>query len=264
MKNRSPFVLSLAVLLSLALVIPPDIASQAGQRAGQVSRLIPAVSLQRGAQRLAAAEQTPVFWEDVVNTQRNARARIALDDGSLLNVGAESSLRVSKHDPGAQQTQLELTYGRVRSRAVRLARPDGKFEVRTPAGVAGVVGTDFYLAFLSGLLQLIVFEGIVRFCNLQGQCVEVGAGQTSTIRNSQSPPDPPVLATALQLTEAARSTDIQEPTDAAPHHLKAWQIIGLIILAAAPAVAVPLATRRQPAAPARKPCVPNPNTGLCP
>ncbi|MBI3669804.1 MAG: FecR domain-containing protein [Acidobacteria bacterium] len=264
MKTRSSFVCSLVLLVSLALVVPPDISSQAGQRAGQVSRVIPAVNLQRGAQRLAAAAQAPVFWEDVVNSQRNARARIALDDGSVLNVGAESSLRVTKHDPGAQQTELELTYGRVRSKAVRLARPGGKFEVRTPAGVAGVVGTDFYLAFLSGLLQLLVFEGRVRFCNLQGQCVEVAAGQTSTIRGTQAP-DAPILATSLQLTEAAQSTDIQEPTEAAPRHLKPWQVVGLVILAAAPAIAVPLATRGQSgAAPAGKPCVPNPNTGRCP
>jgi len=30
---------------------------------------------------------------DLVNTQVNARARIALDDGSVLNVGSESSMK---------------------------------------------------------------------------------------------------------------------------------------------------------------------------
>jgi len=73
----------------------------------------------------------------------NARARIALDDGSVLNVGSESSMKIVKHDAGAQQTELELTYGKLRTQAQKIAKPDGKFEVRTPAGVAGVVGTDF-------------------------------------------------------------------------------------------------------------------------
>jgi hypothetical protein len=50
---------------------------------------------------------------------------------------------VVKHDSGAQQTELELTYGKLRTQAQKIAKPDGKFEVRTPAGVAGVVGTDF-------------------------------------------------------------------------------------------------------------------------
>ena len=70
-----------------------------------------------------------------------------LDDGSVLNVGSESSMKVEKHDSGAQQTQLELTYGKLRSQAQKIAKPDGKFEVHTPAGVAGVVGTDFYVGF---------------------------------------------------------------------------------------------------------------------
>ena len=244
MKRRSLSAYALALLLSLALAIPPDVAAQAGQRAGQVSRVIPAVSIQRGAQQLAAATQAPVFWEDVVNTQRLARARVALDDGSVLNVGAESSLRVTKHDPGAQQTQLELTYGRVRSKTVRISRPGGNFDVRTPAGVAGVVGTDFYVFYLNGLMLLIVFEGTVRLCNLSGQCVDVLAGMISTVRANQQP-DPPSPATPSQLMEAAQSTNFPEPAAAAPHHLNPWLVVGLVVLTAAPAIVIPLATRHK-------------------
>ncbi len=216
MKTRSPLALALVFLLCLVLVIPPDVAAQAGQRAGQVSRVVPTVNIQRGSQQIVAAAQTPVFWEDVVNTLRLARARVALDDGSVLNVGSESSLRIAKHDPSAQQTQLELTYGRMRSKTVRIARPGGNFEVRTPAGVAGVVGTDFFVLYLNAIMQLIVFDGKVRFCNLSGQCVEVLAGMISTIRGDQ-PPDPPQQATPSELMEAAQSTDLREPSTEAPH-----------------------------------------------
>src|SRR6267142_1579511 len=94
-----------------------------------------------------ANAKTAVDWLDVVNTQASARARIALDDGSVLNVGSDSSIKVVKHDGGAQQTELELTYGKIRSQAQKITKADGKFEVKTPAGVAGVVGTDFYIAF---------------------------------------------------------------------------------------------------------------------
>jgi hypothetical protein len=262
MKARSPVAWVLAVLLSLALAIPPDVLAQAGRRAGQVSRLIPAVDIQRTAQQLEAAVQMPVLWEDVVNTRRLGRARIALDDGSILNVGSESSLRVTKHDPGAQQTQLDLTYGRMRSKAVRVARPGGSYEVRTPVGVAGVVGTDFYVLYLNAIMQLIVFEGLVKLCNLRGQCVEVGAGMVATIRGDQQP-DRPTLATPLQLTEAAQSTDVEEPQKEEAHHRpSAWLVVLLVVLAAAPAVAIPLATRTPRVAPAGqpgKPCIPTLN-----
>jgi hypothetical protein len=44
-----------------------------------------------------------VDWQDTVNAQANARARVTLDDGSVLNVGSDSSAKVTKHDAGAQQ-----------------------------------------------------------------------------------------------------------------------------------------------------------------
>ena len=263
MKIRAPGTFVLVILISLALAIPPDVASQAGQRAGQVSRLIPAVNVQRGAQQLTAAAHMPVFWEDVVRTQRMARARIDLDDGSILNVGAESGLRITKHDPGAQQTELELTYGRLRSKAVRIARPDGKFEVRTPAGVAGVVGTDFYILYANAIMMLIVFEGKVRFCNLSGQCVDVLAGMVSSIRGNQKP-DPPIPATPAQLTEAVQSTDLPEPpAAAAPQHVNPWLVVGLVGLVAAPAIAIAVATQNKRPPPGGQPCVPT-QTRVCP
>jgi hypothetical protein len=255
MRVRSPFGSALVLVLTAALVIPQEIPAQSGQRAGQVSRLIPAVSLQRGQQQVAAAAQALVLWEDVVNTQRMGRARISLDDGSLLNVGSESSLRITKHDAGAQQTQLELTYGRMRTKAVRLARPGSKYEVRTPVGVAGVIGTDFYLALLNGLLVLVVFEGTVRFCNLNNECVNVGPGNTSTIRGAAIVPDPPQKATPAQLTEAAQSTLVEEPRGPGLKPLKPWQTAILIGVVAGTAVGIAMATRGN-ATQGQKPCPP--------
>ncbi len=243
MRVRSPFGCAVVLVLVAALVIPPEVPAQGGQRAGQLSRLIPAVSLQRGQQQVAAAAQAPVFWEDVVNTQPMGRARISLDDGSLLNVGSESSLRVTKHDAGAQQTELELTYGRMRTKAVRMARPGSKYEVRTPVGVAGVIGTDFYLALLNGLLVLVVFEGTVRFCNLNNECVNVGPGNTSTIRGAAIVPDPPQKATPAQLTEAAQSTEVEEPRGPGLKPLKPWQTAILIGIVVGTAVGIAVRTR---------------------
>src|SRR5467141_3018693 len=169
MKTQSPYVLGLAVLLSFLLAIPADTWASpqtSGQLAGEVSRLIPAVSIARGSKSITASSKSVVNWQDLVNTQVNARARIALDDGSVLNVGSESSMKIVKHDAGAQQTELELTYGKLRTQAQKIAKPDGKFEVRTPAGVAGVVGTDFFVEYVNGTMTVIAFEGLVKVCNL--------------------------------------------------------------------------------------------------
>src|SRR3981189_1304038 len=218
MKTKSPCALGLAVLLSLLLAIPADTLAApqgAGQRAGEVSRLIPAVSIARGSRSITASPKSVVNWQDLVNTQVNARARIALDDGSVLNVGSESSMKIVKHDAGAQQTELELTYGKLRTQAQKIAKPDGKFEVRTPAGVAGVVGTDFFVAFdnTTGTMNVITFEGLVKVCNLAGVCVLVKAGQMTSVRSGDnSGPLPPTQATLDQLVATSKDTDPGAPS----------------------------------------------------
>src|SRR6266436_4396984 len=208
MKNRSPFIVAVAVLVSIAIVIPVDIAAQAGQKAGQVSRAIPDVAIARGTQKLQAPVKTLVDWGDVVNTNEGGRARVSLDDGSVLNVGSSSSLLVTQHNAAAQQTQIELEYGRMRSQVVKQSKPNSKFEVHTPVGVAGVVGTDFFLGYLNGLFQIVVFEGHVKFCNLDGICVDVLAGQIATIRDGHWPPDQPTQATPSELTDAGNATSV--------------------------------------------------------
>jgi hypothetical protein len=212
MKIKSRCAFGLAVLLSLTIAIPADICAEpqgGGQRAGAVSRLIPAVSIERGAKTITASEKSVVEWQDLVNTKADARARIALDDGSVLNVGSDSSIKVVKHDAGAQQTELELAYGKLRTQAKKIEKPDGKFEVRTAAGVAGVVGTDFYIAYENDVMNVVVYEGFVRVCNLAGVCIVVKAGQMSSVRKGDNAsPASPTQAPLDLLVTASKDTEV--------------------------------------------------------
>jgi hypothetical protein len=212
MQRESSYVLILAILLSLIIAVPADICASpqaAGQRAGEVSRLIPAVSIARGSKTINASAKSVVEWQDLLNTKADARARIALDDGSVLNVGSDSSIKVVKHDAGAQQTDLELAYGKLRTQAQKIAKPDGKFEVRTAAGVAGVVGTDFYVGYENNVMNVIAYEGVVRVCNLAGVCVLLKAGQVTSLRNGDnSAPAPPTQAPLDMLVTAGKDTEV--------------------------------------------------------
>ena len=205
MATRKSILCALSILLAVTLAIPPGIAAQANQQAGKFSAVIPLVNINRASQQLPAANHMPLFWGDSVNTGKLARARVTLDDGSILNVGSESILNIVKHDAGTQQTELELTFGRVRASAVKLTKPGASFKIRTPTGVAGVVGTDFFLAFEDFITRLVVFEGSVQFCNLAGVCATVGAGMMSVIRGN-NPPDQPVNAPNADVTDATNST----------------------------------------------------------
>jgi len=135
----APLVLPAGQSIRLDAGAPPA----AGQLAGKVAAAIPQEVVQRVGQ---ATEVTlklsdPVNWNDVVRTFRTGRVRLELLDGSTLNVGAQSTLRIVKHDGESQQTVVELSLGRLRSEVVKLVKPQATFEVRTQTAVVGVVGT---------------------------------------------------------------------------------------------------------------------------
>ena len=113
--------------------------------AGKITALIPTGSVLRETKTYEAKKDMGLFWLDTVKTERGGRARLRLEDGSILNVGSQASLVVTKHDPGKQQTDLELIYGKVRADVTKIATPDGHFEIHTKVAVCGVVGTEEYL-----------------------------------------------------------------------------------------------------------------------
>lgn len=206
MKTRSHLCWFLAIAVSTAVAFPPRLAAQA-QSAGQISRMIPDVNLQHGARVQLATSGSKVLWGDLVTTDRNGRARIILDDGSILNVGSESQIRVVQHDAANQRTEIQMAYGRLRASAIRLARPGSNFQVRTPTAVAGVVGTDFAMEFTNDMTSIHVFEGSVSFCNLAGNCATIAAGFSAAVRGPQPPsaatPTPPsVSVQSVQTTSA--------------------------------------------------------------
>jgi len=190
----TPFRL-IAILLALALSPLPALAqgSSSSQPAGQITALIPQAT-RNGS---VAANKDSVMWNDTIRTEGGGRARVQLRDGSILSLGSNSELKVVQHDPATQQTELELNYGRVRSRVVQITKPGGKFQVKTPTAVAGVVGTDFITIHLAnGHSQIIVFSGQVQLIGLNGailatvgpgQMVDIGPDGTVT-GPSQTPP----------------------------------------------------------------------------
>jgi len=214
MKRVSNLSWFFAVLLSVLLAFPDTLPAQANS-AGMIARLVGSVNLQHGPRVQLASSGAKVFWGDRVTTLSDGRARIQLDDGSILNVGSSSELKIVQHDSANQRTELQLTYGRIRASAVRLARSGSYFQVRTPTAVAGVVGSGFDLSFENDIASLSVTEGAVQLCNLATppQCVTVAAGFTSTVRGNQAPSEPTPTSPATA-TENVQSTSVTGGTGA--------------------------------------------------
>ena len=113
--------------------------------AGKVNRVVPQGVIQRQGQvqELPLQLNQVVNWNDLVRTLQQGRAQIILVDGSTLNVGARSEIRVLKHDPQAQQTNVELALGEVQANVQKITAPGGKFQLRTKSAVIGTIDTAF-------------------------------------------------------------------------------------------------------------------------
>jgi hypothetical protein len=149
---------SLSISLSLLLAVAPLCAAPADtQTAGEVKALIPSAT--RNAQPVKAKDT--LAWNDLLKTGADGRLRAGLTAGSILSLGSNSELQVVQHDAVSQQTLLAVNYGKLRNQVVKITKPDGKYEVRTPNAVIGVTGTDFYVDYTNNLTTVICYAGSV-------------------------------------------------------------------------------------------------------
>ena len=90
---------------------------------------------------------SPVFLKDRINTAVNSKVSFAFDDSSTLSLGENAKVRITKHiyDPDRElrQTVVQVSLGAVRFVVTKSKSKDSTFEVLTPAGIAGVRGTEF-------------------------------------------------------------------------------------------------------------------------
>jgi len=205
--------------------------------AGQISRLIPQVQVDRGSQHIVAEVSSAVYWNDELRSGPSGRAHVTLKDGSQLNLGSDSNLRIVQHDAQAQQTSLDLLMGRVRGKITKLSRPNAKFEIHTPMGIAGLVGTDLSLLVTNDFTELMVFDGTVRFTTLNGQSVTVTAGNKIRISKAGTV-DGPLPFAAPEAQTAQNLTDITGNTNSAPATAAVRSTVPMIITLTGAAVGV--------------------------
>jgi hypothetical protein len=184
--------------------------------AGKITAVIQSTTVARGAGKQVGTVQavtgTPLVWQDTVQTTKSGRARITLNDQSVLSLGTDSKLQVLKHDARTQQTALELKYGRIRCQVAKITRSGGNFELRTPDSVAGVIGTDFGAdASIPGQTRYVCISGTVRIYSLdRTRYIDCTPGTTVTI-NANEPPSSSTAATPYQIE---RWQHVTQPGDA--------------------------------------------------
>ena len=261
----------IAAILCLLLSPLPALCA-GGQTAGQISALIPAAT--RNAQ--PAKVKDDLSWNDLLKTEQKGRLRAGLTDGSILSLGSNSELRVVQHDSASQQTSLEVDFGKVRSKVVKITRPNGKFEMKTPNAVIGVIGTDFYVSYEANKTTVICYTGKVWVSPLgdakvvknSGQSsdsqIQVNAGQMVVISSEIPPAGFQPQSTPPDVQRAsAEETSVPDVVPAIHRaHLVRDILIGVGVAAAGWAVAVTQLKTSTPVVRPPQGC-PSPNNPKC-
>ena len=231
--------------------------SAGGQPAGQIRALIPSAT--RNAK--AAKVNDDLQWNDLLKTEQKGRLRAGLTDGSILSLGSNSELRVVQHDAASQQTSLEMDFGKVRSKVVKVTQPNGKFEMKTPNAVIGVIGTDFFVGYDSNKTTVICYTGKVSVTPIgnakvvknSGEStadqIMVAAGQMVVISSEIPPAGFAPQSTPPEVQRASmEDTNVPDPLPPVHHaHLVRNVIIGVGVAAAGWAVAVTQLNTNTPA-----------------
>lgn len=258
----------IATLVALCVSVMPFLPAYAqAQGAGTVSARLPQGQIERPGARLAADPGTDVLWDDLVTTDQRGRVRITLGDSSVLNVGSDSSLRVVQHNQQTRQTDLTLTFGKLRSRLQTLDPDRGeRFEIRTNTAVLGVIGTHFFVEATATMTRVIVYEGIVLVRNINPAARgerRVAAGFAVLIF-AHHPPLTPTPAEPAELVRSYEDTVVDEPVPTAQDLMEGrvpmpgaveerrsfwqrltknkWLFFGALAAIATVSIAVPVAT----------------------
>lgn len=243
-----------------------------GQTAGQISALIPSAS----RNSLPAKVKDDLSWNDLLKTEQKGRLRAGLTDGSILSLGSNSELRVVQHDAASQQTSLEMNFGKVRSKVVKVTQPNGKFEMKTPNAVIGVIGTDFYVSYEANRTTVICYTGKVwvspigdaKVVKNSGQSsqdqIQVSAGQMVVISSVVPPAGfQPESTPSNVMRASAEETSVPDALTPIHHvHLVRDIFIGAAVAGAGWAIGVTQLNTSTPARTPPKGC-PNPDNPNC-
>lgn len=202
--------LSLCLLgLTISLGSPVALPSQpisaqsvASARNLEVKRVQGRVTLRNSFNRVNTGDRLTGVGQGVSTGSRSS-AVLSIDTGiGTVNVAENTTFflkEFSTTSNGGKVTVLEVTKGQVRVNVRPFSNPQSRLEVKTPAGIAGVRGTEFGVAVADdGQTNIMTNEGIVAVTG-DGESVEVKAGYASIVVEGEAPTKPILFTENLDL-----------------------------------------------------------------
>jgi hypothetical protein len=147
------------------------------------------------------AEEGMTLGEDYkVKTPSGGHATITFFDGSTIELegGTEITLSELGLDGTASHISIGQSVGKTVSRVKKLLDPASSYEIETPAAIAAVRGTEFYVSVTkNGVTTIGSIEGPVGV-TAQGVEIELAAGERTTVQPGKPPgePEPDITPTS--------------------------------------------------------------------
>jgi ferric-dicitrate binding protein FerR (iron transport regulator) len=144
-----------------------------------------------------------------IRTLNTGRVQIALLDGSTLNLGPLSMMRIARQDVASQQTRVELNQGLMHAEMANLTRTGGNFKVQTKTATIGTAGGGVIVHASENLTQVYCTHGACSVQNIDpavvGQVI-LHVAESTTVPGGL-PPTVPVQTPLYELESQLDQTD---------------------------------------------------------
>jgi hypothetical protein len=158
--------------------------------------------------------QKAVFQEDIIETSRASKVRIALTDSTVISLGEQSRLELKQfsHDVRHQTRsgRLAVTWGVFRTIFKEMLSPSS-VEVITPTAVAAIRGTDLMGEVTADSTAIVALEGEVAISNVRPTVSGLSTltpGMGTTVK-ADEPPSTPTRWSESRIEGLRRATTIQ-------------------------------------------------------
>lgn len=146
------------------IALAPRFALAEGAVAGEVARVRGTVSVKRAGGQVPLNEGDAVMVGDVVTTLADSRLRLALKDGSQINLGELTRLTIAEfavtQETMSRQAVFDLQSGLLQAITAK-AGAGSSFMIRTGNAVAATRGTDWIVEAKKAETVVMVREGKV-------------------------------------------------------------------------------------------------------
>lgn len=226
--NRKKINITAALMVVLLMLVLPGVSKDASAAktkkvsAGAIVSWKGEVSILRGASRNGSIVKglVPVYVGDTIVTSDNSRAKILLRDDTVLSVGPDTRLKISKYALATKTNRrysvLNIAKGTVRSLVGRVFSGKGSlFRIRTQTAVVGVKGTDFFVSNIGGETEVVSASGRVTVADPKGNGkVLVKPGHISIVKKGKLPTEPVRISKGkMQALKDSTSISITEMDD---------------------------------------------------